>query len=104
MATIRTSCVECYNQIMVTQNNVTIICREDFDGIEYAYRFLCPACGLISYKDANRRVADLLVAAGSRMVPIVVSYETPQEGDAITYDDIIDFHKELETMTASDFA
>jgi hypothetical protein len=54
---------------------------------------------LIVNKPAERRVVDLLVAAGVRLV----SWDMPAElselksGPPITYDDLLAFHFELET-------
>jgi uncharacterized Zn finger protein len=96
MATIRASCDHCGDVELTTADVAVRVCNEDNQG---SYSFQCPTCGVVVVKPAEPRTVDLLVASG-------VSYATwsvPAElleprgiGDAISHDDLLDFHQLLE--------
>ena len=96
MATVRASCPTCGDVELTTREVQVQVCVATDQG---TYSFVCPSCRLIVNKPAERRVVDLLVAAGVRLV----SWDMPAElselksGPPITYDDLLAFHFELET-------
>jgi hypothetical protein len=63
------------------------------------YAFVCPGCDRTVTKPADRRVVQLLVSGG---VP-AVRWDPPDElleprgGPALTWDDLLDLHLELES-------
>jgi hypothetical protein len=63
------------------------------------YSFVCPSCRLIVNKPAERRVVELLVAAGVRQVnwDLPAELAEPKSGPPITYDDLLEFHFEMES-------
>lgn len=64
---------------------------------ESTYSFVCPSCRLIVNKPAERRVVDLLVGAGVKVVnwDLPAELSEPRSGPPITYDDLLAFHFEL---------
>jgi hypothetical protein len=95
MATIRASCGDCGDVELTTADvHVRVCTLED----QSTYSFRCPVCTMTVVKPAEARTVDLLVASG-------VSYETwapPLElseprgtGEAITHDELLDFHDQL---------
>jgi hypothetical protein len=95
MATIRASCGDCGDVELTTADvHVRVCTLED----QSTYSFRCPVCMMTVVKPAEARTVDLLVASG-------VSYETwapPLElseprgtGEAITHDELLDFHDQL---------
>jgi hypothetical protein len=96
MAIIRATCQECGDVEMTTSDVWVRICDDDNSG---TYAFRCPCCETVVVKPAEPHIVDLLVASGvawstwSR--PLELSEQRP--GDQFTYDDLIDFHRELES-------
>ena len=96
MATVRASCPSCGDVELTTREVQVQVCSATEEG---TYSFLCPACRLIVNKPAERRVVELLVSAGVK----VVSWDLPAElseakcGPPITYDDLLAFHFELDS-------
>jgi hypothetical protein len=96
MATIRASCFECGDVELTTGDVHVRVCTLDNQG---TYTFRCPTCSMTVVKPAEPRTVDLLVASG-------VSYSTwslPLElteprgsGEAISHDEILDFHSSLQ--------
>ncbi|CAN5404709.1 hypothetical protein BH10ACT1_BH10ACT1_27430 [soil metagenome] len=96
MATIRASCATC-GDVEVTSRDVTVrVCRDDNSG---TYSFACPTCLLVSVKEAEPRIVELLVTSGVRLV----TWSLPDElrevhaGEPIDHDDLLDFHALLQT-------
>jgi hypothetical protein len=96
VATVRASCPTCGDVELTTPEVQVQVCTDTDQG---TYSFVCPSCRLIVNKPAERRVVDLLVAAGVRQV----NWDMPAElsevhsGPPITYDDLLAFHFELES-------
>lgn len=95
MATIRASCDFCGDLELGAADLVVRLCTTDSTG---SYSFECPSCARIVVKVAEARTVDLLVAAG---VPFA-TWELPAElleprgsGEAITHDELLDFHQQL---------
>jgi hypothetical protein len=96
MAIINVNCPDCGDLKLSPQQLQIQVCSAN-EGSTYS--FLCPGCRLIVNKGAEQRVVELLVSAGVR----VVSWDLPAElsephyGPAISYDDLLTFHFELES-------
>ena len=96
MSRIKASCQDC-GDIEVTSSELQVlICLDTGDS---TYSFLCPSCRLIVNKPAEQRVVELLVSAGVRVVnwDLPAELSEPKSGPAITYDDLLAFHFELES-------
>lgn len=98
MAIIKASCPEC-GDVQLTSQDVS--CRLKAETNEGSYSFRCPECRISVCKSAEQRILDLLVNSG---VDLFVM-ERPKELDEhpfsnppFTYDDLLDFHNELEAM------
>ena len=63
-----------------------------------SYAFRCPECMLAVSKMAEQRIVDLLVSSGVRLSvwSMPAELEEPREGAPITYDDLLEFHYELQ--------
>ena len=96
MATlIRATCSDCGDVELKTRDLVVRICEDDSSG---TYVFRCPACAHPVVRPADRSTVDLLVSSGCRLevwhLPSELVEARP-EGDAFSYDDLIDFHELL---------
>ena len=111
MVIIKTTCPTC-GEVDLTADKIAL--RIAVNGKGSAYTFECPSCREHVRKPADSRVVQLLISGG--VAPEVVSEgrgaagieESPAGGDqhparatrnvapAITYDDILEFHRELE--------
>ena len=96
MTTIRASCPTC-GDVELTVKDVTVrVCAEDNSG---TYSFTCPQCTVAVSKPAEPRIVDLLVSSGVRMsvwhLPAEM-FEPHAGGEAISHDDLLDFHELLE--------
>ncbi len=96
MATVRASCQTCGDVELTTREVQVQMCAATEDG---TYSFLCPSCRLIVNKPAEQRVVELLVSAGVRVVnwDLPAELSEPKSGPAITYDDLLAFHFELDS-------
>jgi hypothetical protein len=96
MATIRASCPDCGDVELTTRDVTVRICTFDDKG---GYSFRCPRCRLAVAKDAAPRIVDLLVSSGVKLTKWDLPAELgePRQGPAITHDDLLDFHKVLES-------
>ncbi len=97
MATvIKASCQECGDVELGVSDVQVRVCADDDRG---SYVFRCPACRMSVVKPAEARIVDLLVASGVR----IVHWQLPAElfelhgGKPIVHDDLIDFHRLLQT-------
>lgn len=97
MATvIKASCHDC-GDVELGVNDLRVrVCREGEHG---SYVFRCPACQMSVSKPAEPRIVDLLVASGVELVEWRLPAELfePRQGAPITHDDLIDFHRLLQT-------
>jgi hypothetical protein len=97
MATlIRATCSECGDVELGTRDLVVRLCEDTESG---SYVFRCPRCDAPVVRPADRQTVDLLVSTGCKLEV----WTTPAElvegrptGAAFTYDDLIDFHDQLE--------
>lgn len=101
MATIRASCPTC-GDVELTSRDVTAhVCSDNNQG---SYAFRCPQCRLNVSKFAEQRIVDLLVSSGVRLAVFSLpsELEEPKVGPTITYDDLLEFHKVLESDSYGD--
>lgn len=98
MATlIRATCSDCGDVELGTRDLVVRL-REDTESGTYVFR--CPTCEAPVVRPADRPTIDLLVSSGCRLE----LWNTPAElverhpvGEPFCYDDLIDFHEQLES-------
>ena len=97
MATvIKASCHDCGDvEIGVAELSVRV-CIAD---TQSTYVFRCPTCQMSVSKPAEQRIVDLLVASGVEVIKWRLPAELfePHGGQAITHDDLIDFHHLLQS-------
>lgn len=95
VATIRASCPTC-GDVELTSDDVTALVCADRD--ESSYAFQCPECLGAIVKPADSRIIDLLVASGVRLNvwSMPAELDEPRHGLPITYDDLLEFHFELQ--------
>lgn len=95
MATIRASCPTCGDVELTTRDVRVLVCSTTNEG---SYAFRCPACRLQVAKPAESRIVDVLVSSGVRLSVwhLPAELEEPKSGPAITYDDLLEFHFELQ--------
>lgn len=95
MAIIRASCPDC-GDVELTSRDVRV--RVNAATNEGSYAFQCPECQLAVSKAAEPRIIDLLVSSGVELFVWTVPAELlePRVGPAISYDDLLNFHYELQ--------
>lgn len=103
MPTIRATCTDCGDVELTTADVKVRVCIEDSSG---EYQFRCPSCRMSVVKPAEARVVDLLVASGVELSTWSLPAELfePRTGEALTHDDLLDFHHLLEGDCATWFA
>lgn len=97
MATvIKASCHDCGDVELAVDDLCVRVCTEDEQG---TYVFRCPSCQMSVVKPAEQRIVDLLVASGVELIQWRLPAELfePHRGAAISHDDLIDFHRLLQT-------
>ena len=95
MATIRASCPTCGDVELTTQDVRVLVCSTTNEG---SYAFRCPACRMQVSKPAEGRIVDVLVSSGVRLSvwQLPAEMEEQHSGAAISYDDLLEFHYELQ--------
>ena len=91
MTTIRASCPSC-GDVDLTVRDVSVrVCANDHSG---SYNFRCPECEMAVAKHADPNVVELLVSSGVKMAVWQLPAELwePRGGEAISHDDLLDFH------------
>ena len=86
MTTIRTTCAECGDIELSTQDVGLELTAGEASG---SYRFSCPTCGVVQRKPASHRVVSILLATG-------VSYEILPIFGEITEEEIAAFANALD--------
>lgn len=96
MATIRASCPSCGDVELTTKDVSVQVCSATNQG---SYSFLCPVCRLAVSKQAEARIVDLLVSSGVRLSVwhLPAELDEAHEGPAISYDDLLEFHFDLQS-------
>lgn len=97
MATlIRATCSEC-GDVELGTCDLIVRLWEDIESGTYVFR--CPTCDNPVVRPADRPTIDLLVSSGCRLevwrTPAELEEEHPV-GEPFTYDDLIDFHTQLD--------
>jgi predicted RNA-binding Zn-ribbon protein involved in translation (DUF1610 family) len=95
VATIRASCPSC-GDVELTSRDVSVqVCADTSEG---SYAFQCPECRVAVSKPAEQRIVDLLVSSGVRLQvwSLPAELDEPHGGEAITYDDLLEFHHLLQ--------
>ena len=95
VATIRASCPTC-GDVELTSRDVTVrVCTSDNQG---SYAFRCPDCDMAVSKLADPKIVDLLVSSGVRLAVwhLPAELSEPREGAPISYDDLLEFHFQLQ--------
>jgi hypothetical protein len=95
MATIRASCPTCGDVELTTRDVTVQVCSSNNEG---SYSFRCPDCRMAVSKPAESRIVDLLVSSGVRLSVwhMPAELDEPRGGDPIDYDDLLEFHFELQ--------
>lgn len=95
MSTVRASCPECGDVELTIGEVRVIVCSTTNEG---AYAFTCPRCHLAVSKPTDSRVVDVLLASGATLAIWSLPAELSEvhSGPAITYDDLLAFHFDLE--------
>ncbi len=95
VATIRASCPACGDVELTSVDVTALVCATTN---ESSYAFQCPECRVAVVKPADARIIDLLVASGVRLNVwnLPAELDEPKFGAAITYDDLLEFHFELQ--------
>ena len=95
MATIRASCPTCGDVELTTRDVTVQVCSTNNEG---SYAFRCPDCRMAVSKPAEARIVDLLVSSGVRLTVwhMPAELDEPRGGDPIDYDDLLEFHFELQ--------
>lgn len=95
MATIRASCPTCGDVELTSRDVTVLVCVTNNEG---SYAFQCPRCRVAVSKNAEPKIVDLLVSSGVRMNvwQLPAELDEPRTGDAISYDDLLEFHFELQ--------
>ncbi len=96
MAKVRATCPECGDIEVASVDVKARVCVDDHTS---SYAFRCPVCAKATAKEAESRVIQLLVGAGSPLTmwrrPAEVSES--HNGPVLTHDDLGTFHQLLET-------
>ncbi len=93
---IRATCPAC-GEVELTPPDVELrVCRVEERSF---YAFVCPECYRTVSKPADRRVVRLLTSGGVPAQPWDPPEEAlePRSGPALTWDDLLDLHLELES-------
>jgi hypothetical protein len=95
MATIRASCPTCGDVELTTRDVTVQVCSTNNQG---SYSFRCQDCRMAVSKPAEARIVDLLVSSGVRLSVWHMPAELDEQrsGPPIDYDDILEFHFELQ--------
>lgn len=95
MAIVKATCPDCGDVELGIDDVQIQVCSPT---AVTTYSFQCPACRLITSKDAGERVFGALTAAGATVVMWNLPAELwePKVGPVISHDDLLAFHLALE--------
>lgn len=96
MALIRATCTDCGDVELRSRDLKVRMCTEN-DSATYLFR--CPVCRMIEVRPAEAHVVDVLLAAGVPCTEwhLPAELEERHQGEAITHDDVLDFHELMST-------
>lgn len=101
MTTIRATCPTCGEVDLTPEQIVLTVVRAEAApvGPDSHYAFTCPTCTEHVEKPADERIAHLLTTGGVNVSVVEEADrsleehpESPPEGPALTYDDLLDLH------------
>ena len=92
---IKASCHDCGDVELTVGDLEVRVCTQDDQG---SYVFRCPSCLMSVAKQAEPRIVEMLVASGVQLVEWRLPAELfePRDGNPISHDDLIDFHRLLQ--------
>ena len=93
MTNIRATCPGC-GEIDLTADDIELRIANDED--ESTYHFHCPKCVSEVSKPADARIIQLLLSGGVKATLVEQPEGNPAD-PVFTYDDLLDFHLELES-------
>lgn len=95
MAWVRASCPTCGDVELSIAEVQVLVCSSTSAG---SYVFRCPACQFAVSKPAEPNVVDVLVASGVQLSvwQLPAELDETHVGPPIGYDDLLEFHFELE--------
>jgi predicted RNA-binding Zn-ribbon protein involved in translation (DUF1610 family) len=95
MTTIKATC-PCCGEVDLTADDIMLKIGADTE--TNSYSFSCPDCGDHVQKPADRRIVRLLLSGGVVPVPVHIPAEVleAKDGPPLTYDDLLDFHYQLQ--------
>lgn len=104
MRTIRATCPLCTDEVDLTPQQVTLHLLDPESQTGNRYGFKCPRCEVFVVKPAGRSAVELLLEGGvelstDRVAPwerTVSHPESPPDGPAFTWDDVLDLRLLLE--------
>ncbi len=84
-------CIDCGEVTLFASDVKVVVCMTNDRA---SYSFLCPQCNLLTTRETESRVVDLLVAAGCSLITWSMPDELQEVSTEakLTYDDLIDFH------------
>lgn len=104
MTTIKALCNEC-GEVNLTSEDVVLNVYEGEDENQTLadmayYEFICPDCETLVEKPASDLIRFLLVSAECpvRIIHLPLELLETKSGPPITWDDLIDFHEQLEEL------
>jgi len=92
MSNIKATCPAC-GEVSLAAEDIGL--QIEPSSQEGSYRFECPGCDLVVQRPADARIIRLLISGGVTPGPIPVP-DPKSVHPAFTYDDLLDFHLELE--------
>jgi hypothetical protein len=95
--TIKLGCPHC-GEVDLTLGDIAL--QRDGQGEPFTYRFQCPGCRQHVVKRADVRMLRLLKGHGMRTPATDGRPPVPAAAPPITYDDVLDFHVELQSDEA----
>lgn len=96
MALIRATCRDC-GDVELRSRDLRV--RTCVSNGEASYLFRCPVCRMVEVRSAEPHVVDVLLAAGvhSEEWTMPAELNEARSGEAISHDDVLDFHNLLNT-------
>lgn len=105
MVIIKATCPTC-GEVDLTGDQVKL--RIGIDDEQDSYAFACPECTEVIRKPADARVVQLLISGGVELEDPLAEFAAPRHpalrrAPAITYDDLLEWHSELESGVLENF-
>src|SRR4051812_39463583 len=96
MTTIKAACPMC-GEVELTSRDIALRICKPRQSLS-RYEFICPGCSNEVTKPADEHIQSLLISGGvaPELLDIPAEAFEDHHGPAINYDDLLDFHLELE--------